>query len=83
MALDYKQAYLHIHEKIYAESNADIIENVSAESFEELKQKTEAQKEIQQEIERLSKLLNQKSVSLKEKVELAKQIEKLRNGSIK
>ena len=80
MALDYKQAYLHIHEKIYAESNADIIENVSAESFEELKQKTEAQKEIQQEIERLSKLLNQKSVSLKEKVELAKQIEKLKIG---
>lgn len=78
-ALDYKQAYLHIHRRIYEEGNADIIRHVEADDFDELKQKTEAQKAVQQEIERLTKLLNQKNVSLKEKVELAKQIEKLKN----
>lgn len=77
-ALDYKQAYLYIHRQIYEEGNADIISHVEADYFDELKQKTEAQKAVQQEIERLTKLLNQKSVSLKEKVELAKQIKKLK-----
>src|SRR5574344_121150 len=77
-ALDYKQAYLHIHRRIYEESNAEMIGHVEADDFDELKQKTEAQKAVQQEIERLTKLLNQKSVSLKEKVELAKQIERLK-----
>lgn len=77
-ALDYKQAYLYIHRRIYEESNAEIISHVQADNFDELKQKTEAQKAVQQEIERLTKLLNQKSVSLKEKVGLAKQIEKLK-----
>lgn len=81
-ALDYKQAYLYIHRQIYEEGNADIISHVEADNFDELKQKTEAQKVVQQEIERLTKLLNQKSVSLKEKVELAKQIEKLKNIQI-
>lgn len=77
-ALDYKQAYLYIHRQIYEESNAEIISHIEAETFDELKQKTEAQKAVQQEIERLTKLLNQKSVSLKEKVELAKQINKIK-----
>ena len=77
-ALDYKQAYLYIHRQIYEEGNADIISHVEADNFDELKQKTEAQKAVKQEIERLIKLLNQKNVSLKEKVELAKQIEKLK-----
>lgn len=78
-ALDYKQAYLHIHRRIYEESNAEIIGRLEADDFDELKQKTEAQKAVQQEIERLTKILNQKSASLREKVELAKQIEKLKN----
>lgn len=78
-ALDYKQAYLYIHRQIYEEGNADIISHVEADNFDELKQKTEAQKAVQQEIERLIKLLNQKNVSLKEKVELARQIDKLKN----
>lgn len=79
-ALDYKQAYMYVHRRIYEQSNAEIISHVEADNFDELKQKTEAQKAVQQEIERLTKLLNQKSVSLKEKIELAKQIEKLTNG---
>ena len=77
-ALDYKQAYLYIHRQIYEEGNADIISHVEADNFDELKQKTEAQKAVQQEIERLTKLLNQSSTPLKEKVELARQIEKLK-----
>lgn len=77
-ALDYKQAYLHIHRQIYKEGNAEIAISVVAESFEEFKQKTEALKIDKQEIERLTKLLNQKTVSLKEKVELAKRIRKLK-----
>lgn len=81
-ALDYKQAYLHIHHQIYEESNAAIVSHVEAENFDELKQKTEAQKAVQQEIDRLTKLLNKKTVSLKEKVELAKEIEKLKNKQI-
>lgn len=77
-ALDYRQAYIHFHRQIYKESNAEIINHIEAETFNELKQKTEAHKAVQQEVERLTKLLNQKTVSLKEKVELAKQIEKLK-----
>lgn len=76
-ALDYKQAYAHIHRQIYKENNAIIIEQIEVDDFDILKQKTEEQKSIQQEIDRLAKLLNQKSVSLKEKVELAKQIKQL------
>lgn len=78
-ALDYKQAYLHIHRRIYEESNAEIIgDQVDTDDFEALKERTEAQKGVQQEIGRLTRLLNQKSVSLREKIELAKQIEKLK-----
>ena len=76
-ALDYKQAYTHIHRQIYKENNAIIIEQIKVDDFDILKKKTEEQKAIQQEIDRLAKLLNQKSVSLKEKVELAKQIKQL------
>lgn len=78
-AIDYKQAYLHIHRRIYEEGNAEVVSLIDADNFDELKQKTEAQKVVQQEIERLTKLLNQKSTFLKEKVELAKQIEKLKS----
>lgn len=77
-ALDYKQAYVYLHRQIYEESNAEIVSRIDASDFDELKQKTEEQKAIQQEIERLTKLLNQKSVSLKEKMELAKRIESLK-----
>lgn len=77
-ALDYKQAYIHIHRQIYKDSNAEIIDCIDVESFEELKHKTEAKKAVQQEVKQLTKLLNDRSVSLKEKVELAKQIEKLK-----
>nr|WP_321379436.1 DUF4391 domain-containing protein [uncultured Bacteroides sp.] len=73
-ALDYKQAYVYLHRQIYEESNAEIVSKINASNFEELKQKAEEQKAIQQEIDRLAKMLNQKSVSLKEKVELARQI---------
>jgi hypothetical protein len=76
-ALDYKQAYVYLHRQIYEESNAEIISKINASNFEELKQKAEKQKATQQEIDRLTKLLNQKTVSLKEKVELARQIEQL------
>ena len=50
--------------------------NGEAHSFEELKQKTEQQIAKQQEIERLTKLINQKSLSLRDKVELAKRIKR-------
>lgn len=76
-ALDYKQAYLYIHRLIYQESNAELIGDIEAETFDELKLKTEEQKAVLHEIERLTKQLNQKNLPLKEKVELAKQIEKL------
>ena len=81
-ALDYKQSYMNIHRLVYEECNADITSRINAGSFEELKQKTEAKKEVIQESERLMKMLNKKSVSLKERVELAKQIEKLRNNGL-
>lgn len=76
-ALDYKQAYLHIHRRIYEQSNAEIISHVEIDDFEVLKKRTEARKAVQQEVERLTKLLNKKSVSLREKINLAKQIEKI------
>lgn len=81
-ALDYKQAYIHFHRQIYEESNAEIVSRIETSDFEVLKQKAEEQKALQQEIEKLTKLLNQKSVSLKEKMELAKQIEKLKKKSL-
>ena len=77
-ALDYKQSYMNIHRLVYEECNADITSRINAGSFEELKQKTEAKKEVIQEIERLMKMLNKKSVSLKERVELAGRIEELK-----
>lgn len=78
-ALDYKQAYTHIHRQTYIESNTEIIANVNVSDFTDLKQITEEQKAILQEIERLTKLLNQKTVSLKEKVKLAGQINSLKD----
>jgi len=77
-SLDYKQAYMYLHRQIYEENNAEIVSKINASNFEELKQKTEEQKAMQQEIDRLTRMLNQKSVSLKEKVELAKKIEELK-----
>ena len=78
-AIDYKQAYVNIHRQIYKEHNSAIVANIEAQSFDELKRKTEEQLVKQQEIDRLTKLINQKSLSLRDKVELAKRINKLNN----
>ena len=51
--------------------------NHKLQPFEEYKIKVERKKEIQQEIDKLVRLLNNKSTSLKEKVEIAAKIEQL------
>ena len=53
-----------------------------AEDFEEYKIKVERKKEIQLEIDKLVRLLNNKSTSLKEKVEIATKIEQLKKSRV-
>lgn len=77
--LDFKQAYIAIHQAIYEQANADITADIVADDFEEYKIKIERRKEIQQEIDKLAHVLNSKSTSLKEKVEIATKIEQLKN----
>lgn len=77
-ALDYQQAYSAMHQQVYQQANAAVVATVKAGSFEELKQKAEEQKVVLQEIARLTKVLNGKTTSLKERVEIAKQIKELK-----
>lgn len=77
-ALDFKQTYITIHQAIYEQANADTTADIIAKDFEEYKIKVERKKEIQQEIDKLVRLLNSKSTSLKEKVEIAAKIEHLK-----
>ena len=77
--MDFKQAYITIHQAIYEQANADTTVDIVADDFEEYKIKVERKKEIQQEIDKLVRLLNSKSTSLKEKVEIAAKIEQLKS----
>lgn len=81
-ALDFKQAYITIHQAIYEQANADTTADIVAEDFEEYKIKVERKKEIQLEIDKLVRLLNNKSTSLKEKVEIATKIEQLKKSRV-
>ena len=78
-ALDYKQVYTHIHETIYKQTNRSVIENISGTNFYEIKKQTEQYKLMNEKVLYLTKRLNLKSTSLKEKMELAKGIEELKN----
>lgn len=76
--IDYKQAYEYIHRRIYEEKHSDIVAEIVADNFNDLKTKTEIELVRQREIERLTKLINQKSLPLREKMELAKKIKELK-----
>ena len=78
--IDYKQAYEHIHRRIYEVVYSEMVASIEADNFEELKAKIEVELARQSEIERLTKLINQKSRPLKEKMELAKKIKKITDG---
>lgn len=82
-SLDYKQAYLTIHQAIYRQANAETTIDIKAEDFEEYKIKAERKKEIQLEIDKFVRLLNNKSTPLKEKVEIAAKIEQLKKIIVK
>ena len=82
-ALDYKQVYTNMHETIYRQANRSVIEDISGVNFCEIKKQTEQYKQMQEEVQYLAKKLNLKSTSLKEKMELAKNIETLRKKARK
>lgn len=81
--LDYKQAYITLHQAIYRQANAETTIDIKAENFEEYKIKAEQKKKIQLEINQLVRLLNNKSTSLKEKIGIATKVEQLKKIIIK
>ncbi len=76
--LDYKQVYTAIHENIYKQANSDIVKQVEGSNFYQLKEQTEQYKLMENEVLYLTKKINLKSTSLKEKIELAKNIEEIK-----
>lgn len=81
-SLDFKQAYITIHQAIYKQANADIAADILTDDFEEYKIKVERRKENQQKIDKLVRLLNNKSTSLKDKVEIVANIEQLKKSMV-
>ncbi|MDH6312657.1 hypothetical protein M2137_001432 [Parabacteroides sp. PFB2-10] len=76
--LDYKQVYTIIHENIYKQANIDILKKAEDSNFYQYKERTEQYKLLESEVQYLTKRLNLKSTPLKEKTELARNIEDLK-----